>query len=593
MFMVDNQVGGIGMITGANGFAVSEWRTTKRYNTPEAILDAAAHLNPGDIILIEAQTTSPTNGSAKWPVEIWDSTFDAIRTATAEGIIVVEAAGNGAHNLDAYRDQNGRAIFNRTSRDFRDSGAIMVGGSTWTVPHRRWYVGRDADGNYTGSNYGSRIDVYSWAEAIATSYTNDTGTQNMLYTTWFGGTSGASPIIVSAVAIVQGISIARHGTKFGPLEMREILSNVTTGTPSGNPSADQIGVQPDLQKILDNLFPDVHVNDTADVYLRDYVQDTGEETTSSSTRRVLHRSPDIIVRQQPVADPVAAFGPTSGTVNNGVLSQDVRVGEEHSLYFRLANRGDREANNVSVSIYWAVPSTLVAPNTWNLIGTVSYPDPIPNDDTLIVSPRLAWPASLSPPEPGHYCFVAIADASPGDAAPPIPERFDDYERFVQGRNNVVWRNFNAVTDPPSDPEAEGWHKFKILIPGAWDSARVFTLKAHANLPIGSKVRLRVPQDLATPLDIKGCKKSDKRRRQADGSVVRGIEPQNSEQVLGSGELAAGSKAWVELEVNLPDDAYNQDLSTTPLSDMYSVALSQETGGNEVGRITYVFGKTNI
>jgi hypothetical protein len=76
-------------------------------------------------------------------------------------------------------------------------------------------------------------------------------------------------------------------------------------------------------------------------------------------------------------------------------------------------------------------------------------------------------------------------------------------------------------------------------------------------------------------------------------VVRGIEPQNSEQVLGSGELAAGSKAWVELEVNLPDDAYNQDLSTTPLSDMYSVALSQETGGNEVGRITYVFGKTNI
>jgi serine protease len=95
------------------------------------------------------------------------------------------------------------------------------------------------------------MDVYSWAADVDTAYTDDnTGTDN-LYTSGFGGTSGASPIIVGAAAIVQGIWFAQTGEKKGPLEMRDILASY--GTPSANPAQDRIGVQPNLREILDTI----------------------------------------------------------------------------------------------------------------------------------------------------------------------------------------------------------------------------------------------------------------------------------------------------------------------------------------------------
>lgn len=97
------------------------------------------------------------------------------------------------------------------------------------------------------------MDVYSWAQNVDTTSTDDaTGKQN-LYTEIFQGTSSASPVIVGAAAIIQGMWLATHGEKMGPLQMREILAS--HGTPSANPAEDRIGVQPDLRVILDTLFP--------------------------------------------------------------------------------------------------------------------------------------------------------------------------------------------------------------------------------------------------------------------------------------------------------------------------------------------------
>jgi hypothetical protein len=93
--------------------------------------------------------------------------------------------------------------------------------------------------------------VYSWAADVDTAFTDETGTQDDLYTATFGGTSGASPIIVGAAAIIQGISFAVTGRKKGPIEMRTILTG--HGTPSANPDEDRIGVQPDLKEILENF----------------------------------------------------------------------------------------------------------------------------------------------------------------------------------------------------------------------------------------------------------------------------------------------------------------------------------------------------
>jgi serine protease len=241
---------GIGIAPRALGRVISQWRTGCIYNTADAILDAVfymvAHMGFGAVLLLEAQeyepvSWDPDNRTYGWPVEIFDATYLAIELATRLGIVVVEAAGNGgfcAYNLDAYTNLSGKKIFNRQSRWFRDSGAVMVGAASSTCPHRR----------HEDSNYGNRIDCYAWGENIYTTTTNVTGTDNTDHTSIFGGTSGASSIVAGAALLVQSIAKASRGKPFSPSELREILT--TNGTPSADPTNDKIGVMPNLRSII-------------------------------------------------------------------------------------------------------------------------------------------------------------------------------------------------------------------------------------------------------------------------------------------------------------------------------------------------------
>ena len=79
----------------------SQHRPGGSYNTADAILDAAATLGASaTCCCFEAQEDDPVGGLYYWPVEIVDVTYEAIRLATALGIIVVEAACNGGYDLD-------------------------------------------------------------------------------------------------------------------------------------------------------------------------------------------------------------------------------------------------------------------------------------------------------------------------------------------------------------------------------------------------------------------------------------------------------------------------------------------------------------
>ena len=95
------------------------------YNLPRAISLATAALAPGDVILLEQQM-SVCGTTSYGPVEWSQSVYDAIATATALGISVVEAAGNGAVNLDgsSWRIpvRPGHAQFPRHNRRRRDTG---------------------------------------------------------------------------------------------------------------------------------------------------------------------------------------------------------------------------------------------------------------------------------------------------------------------------------------------------------------------------------------------------------------------------------------------------------------------------------------
>ena len=134
--------------------------------------------------------TSTVAGVYRIPIEWWQADYDAIADATANGTLVVAAAGNGSTTLDdpVYND-----LFDRT---VRSSGAILVAVSLSTSRSPTCFT-----------NWGSRIDMHSWGENIVTlGYgthpdfdSGDVGgDEDRFYTATFGGTSGATPIVTGS-----------------------------------------------------------------------------------------------------------------------------------------------------------------------------------------------------------------------------------------------------------------------------------------------------------------------------------------------------------------------------------------------------------
>jgi Subtilase family len=240
---------GCGITPDVSGYVISQWRPGGEPNDADAVIAALTYLNFGDILLLETQSFFSIRNNKIWPAEVQEATFQAIRLATALGIIVIEAAGNGDLTSTAGNDLdfftiNKKRIFNPAGKDFRDSGAIIVAAASWNVPHKR----------ITYSNYGKRINCYAWGEAVATAgnYPHSPGGSINSYTTHFAGTSSASAIIAGVAIAVQSITEIKHSIRLNPVQMRYILSSDQYGTASANGlRVDKIGVMPDLKKIID------------------------------------------------------------------------------------------------------------------------------------------------------------------------------------------------------------------------------------------------------------------------------------------------------------------------------------------------------
>ena len=196
----------------------------------------------------------------------------------------MEAAGNGGLDLDTFEAETSTFMWDkgwhtmaRGGAQSRDSRAILVGASMATPPFAQrdgmlsnppgpeWKPG---DPPNQPTNYGSRIDCFAWGELITTStqaqslpdaknvyfgkeFTSG-GKKVMVY---FGGTSGAAPIIAAACILLQGLHellTPVTGTKgvLSPYRAREILSKPANGVTSTDP----IGVMPDFVKIIKNEY---------------------------------------------------------------------------------------------------------------------------------------------------------------------------------------------------------------------------------------------------------------------------------------------------------------------------------------------------
>ncbi|GGI67505.1 hypothetical protein GCM10007978_01410 [Shewanella hanedai] len=217
-------------------------------NIAQAILNSADYLTTGDIILLEAQinrninngdTCSSQNQSECVPVEWSRSVFDAILSITNEGIIVIEAAGNGNENLDNSIYQNS---FNRNTRD---SGAFLIAATTPSSSISRSLF----------SNHGTRIDFNGWGNNVTAAglYGNTlfNGGINQRYGDGFSGTSSASPIVAGAVAALQGYSKNSKNLTLNAHTIKSILTSTGVQEPAGV----EVGVRPNLKnaiQLLDN-----------------------------------------------------------------------------------------------------------------------------------------------------------------------------------------------------------------------------------------------------------------------------------------------------------------------------------------------------
>jgi hypothetical protein len=572
----DNQLGILGTTGAAKSVRVASHynaNENKSLNVANAIRQAIPKMKEGDVLLLEVQRSY-------LPTEVDDADRDAIRLAVSRGIIVIEAAGNGNADLDRYLDERGERVLNRRDDGFRESGAIMVGAALASRPHYR-LSGRPG----VGSNSGSRIDCFAHGNRVVTtgygdlnSYLDGTDDEDAdasrAYTHTFGGTSSASPIIAGAALLVQAIHLDRARSLLSPWEMRDLLSDPTTGTRQGRGVRGHIGVMPDLRKVLRRRLGLV-----SDLYLRDRCEGTG---TFPAPGRI-SASPDIAV----------VNGDHAPEQENGYAGLGrCTPGERHSIFVRMRNRGCDEVKG-QPRVYWSEVATLITPEMLNPLQPAdrmlkAAAVEVPPGDRPVWSRPLAWrtPASKSKRDaaPDRYCFTAMIEeplkADPHRRDPLLPPGSEDYfdwreyRSFLRTHPNVACRNLHLV-DIGDEAAKDDVYQLAFAVTGTPDLARTFTFEFIRCLPRAAEVELDAPLALAFHLARRRLWKSTPRGQKEARLVLPRVPRLRIERL----RLPAGARFPCRLRI-----------SGSGIEDNDSLAIRQLYKGEEVGRITWRFRK---
>jgi N-acetylmuramoyl-L-alanine amidase len=234
----DNALGIVGVAPKARVRVVSTERTAGNHDVAAAIFNGILAMSAGDVMSISLQTASdsanPWPATGFRPLEIHDLNRLVIRVGTLLGRVICTAAGNGNLDLDTVTNANGKFVLRRGHADFRESGAILVGAATETRPHDK----------VPASNYGSRVDCFAQGQNITT-----TSMTAAKYVHDFRNTSGATPIVAGAAALLQGMAKARTSSPLSPGQVKSVLAGTSTSVPSRNPTTDRIGRMPNMQLI--------------------------------------------------------------------------------------------------------------------------------------------------------------------------------------------------------------------------------------------------------------------------------------------------------------------------------------------------------
>jgi subtilase family protein len=261
----DNDFGIKGICPNANVRTISH----SGLGVAAAITTAASLLSPGDIILVEAHAagprfnfSQPSGQNGFVAMQYWPDVFAAITFATiVRGVIVVEAAGNGAEDLDdplySIPPLGFPPLWTPFDRSQSDNGAILVGAGAPPPGTNGRDNGPDRS-RLAFSNFAACVDAQGWgAEVTTCGYGDLQGGPNedVWYTNQFNGTSSASPVVVGALACVQGALKAAGKPLLTPISARQLLrtfGSVQQDAPL-RPATQRIGSRPDLFFMLSSL----------------------------------------------------------------------------------------------------------------------------------------------------------------------------------------------------------------------------------------------------------------------------------------------------------------------------------------------------
>lgn len=443
----DNEIGGVGIVPMARaaGFSAFHSALTPRWSTARAVA-AAASVNPyfdlgGDVIVIELgiiESLDDQNPDAREPVDLRPmlpaeaepATFDAIQAAVAAGIVVVEGSGNSDVNLDRFR-REGKFPMDRTSPDFRDSGAIMVGAafSGGNTPRARIVLDEMIPGTTRRKAVaqGNRIDCFAWGDGVQTGLSGGGSS--------IGLTSAATPIVAGAAASLQAIAERALGSKLTPSRVRELFSDPGLNTPSHNPAQDRIGVMPDLRRVIREglgIAPQIGV------VIRDFPGDAGIPSPDVS----LGRSPDIIVSLTERADPQQELGDVSEP------GLPVSLEDPSFVYLRVRNFGRATAVGLRADVFWTAIDDIADPASWHRIGTATFPAVEPHPADLTVSNPVRWDLAQagSPGIQGSYMLIAFVTNAAEDPMPSVAGPFASVRAFREfvGRHTVIATRRHAI-----------------------------------------------------------------------------------------------------------------------------------------------------
>lgn len=295
------------------------------FSSASTITRAADKLGAGDILLLEIHRPGPRhNFQARddqlgyVAIEWWPDDFAAIRYAVGKGIIVVEAAGNGAEDLDdGLYDARPTTFPSSWRNPFNpanpSSQAVLVGAGA--PPPGTHGNNHGADRSRLGfSNHGRRVDCQGWGREVTTTGYGDLqggSATDLWYTDRFSGTSSASPIVVGALACAQGVIRAQGGD---PLTSSAAIAALrASGSPQqdqpGRPATQRIGNRPNLRQLIPQVADGWSNNRTVvRTHAKNSAQMAWTILNGTGWIRVAPRSPDGVTNNLAVLSEALAHG---------------------------------------------------------------------------------------------------------------------------------------------------------------------------------------------------------------------------------------------------------------------------------------------